>query len=140
MTASKGNLALATTLIWCVETPVANSGYHMLFWRALDTDGKDAANDRLSVVTADPSPFLMLGPDGGGIRALLASTNGEKEKWSATMVAKGQTLIYGYFDGRPPAATAVDLFAKVLNGEAKPVGGYGAKGKNLMIVAPPEGK
>ena len=58
-------------------------------------------------------------------------------RWVATLRNGDQTLIFGYFDGRPSPDAAADLFAAIIAGKAKPVGSYGAKGKNITITMPP---
>ena len=52
------------------------------------------------------------------------------------MQQNDQTLIFAYFAGRPAIADVADLFAQILMGKARAVGGYSANGKNITILAP----
>jgi hypothetical protein len=137
---SKEGESLERPLIWCVERSVETKGHPMLFWRAIDSDGQDANRDRLSGMTQGPAPVLDLGPDGGAMGAILNSLGGGKERWSATMQVDEQTLIFAFYDGRPPAESVSDLFANILGGRAKAVGGFSADGKKITIVTPSDEK
>jgi hypothetical protein len=138
--ATGGSDGLEQPLIWCAEKPIEQSGYQMLFWRAVNPGGEDANSDQLTLMTDGPPPTLMLGPDGGGIGALINAVNNKTEKWTATMRTNGRVRIFAYFNGRPPPEIVSDLFTKILKGDAKAVGGYGVNGKNITIETPPDGK
>ncbi len=139
-TLKQGRNSLPHPLIWCAEKPVDQNGLQMLFSRAIEPDGADANSDQVSLMTGDSTETLVVAPDGGGIGALLSSANGKAEKWSATIESKEQTLIFAYFDGRPSSDAVTDLFARILKGEAKPIGGFSAKGKDITVILPPDGK
>jgi len=133
---SKGTPKAPTT--WCVETSLRNADYDMVFWRGVDPDGTDARTDRITLVTVGPPPSLEVAPDSlADLMTDKAKTDGKGPRWTATSERDGQILIFGYFDGRPSAKTLSDLFARILKGKTKPIGGYGAKGKNLTIIWPP---
>ena len=49
---------------------------------------------------------------------------------------KGRTLIFGDFNGRPTIDQMGELFASILTGKTKPLGGYSASGKDITIMTP----
>ncbi len=49
---------------------------------------------------------------------------------------KGRTLIYGYYNGCPTIDQMGELYASILTGKTKPLGGYSASGKDITIKTP----
>lgn len=135
MQEGKGTADPPTT--WCAETPIEKDGRRLLFWRGVDGDGADASVDQVTLMTDGPPPTLNIAPDMGSFVDAVAKGGG-KARWAATLEYEGQTLIFGYFDGRPAADASADLFARALSGEAKPVGAYAADGKTITIGMPPK--
>ncbi len=122
---------------WCAEAGVATTNPHMVFWRGVGPDGANADADEISLVSDGPPPTLDIASD--QLASLVDDAAHGKDKpprWTATMRQNDQTLIYAYFAGRPAIADVADLFAQILLGKAKAVGGYSAKGKNITILTP----
>jgi hypothetical protein len=132
----KGKAGLEFT--WCPEAPIAKGDVRFLFWRAVNPDGADARFDRLTAMTQGEPPTLALDPD--EMAGLVAANSGHGAKtirWTAAVRTGDHVSIFAYFDGRPDADAAADLLADILAGKVKPVGGYGANGKNITIEMAP---
>jgi hypothetical protein len=56
----------------------------------------------------------------------------------ATLADGDRNLIFGYFDGRPPAQAAADLFISILTGKTPYLGGYNKATKSILITTPPK--
>lgn len=125
---------------WCVDEAMTQDGYSMVFLRGVRDDATNAPDDRITLATRDRPP-VTLNVSAGGMEGLVnAEINKDHapDQWTARMQLGDQTLIFGYFAGRPSAALVSDLFARVLSGRQKAVGGYSVKGKNIAIVISPE--
>ena len=126
---------------WCVDKVMSRGDFPMTFWRSVKSDATTDLADRVSLMTEDQPP-VTLDITSGGAEALVAAeiSNGKSEspaRWIATLQDGDRTLIFGYFAGRPSADLAADLFARILSGKQKYLGGYSAKGKNINIIMPP---
>lgn len=132
--AAKGDPAEAVEpVIWCAEQGATRDGFKMIFWRGVREGGGDAASDRVTFVSRDEPPTLLLGVD--GMVGLISS--GRPPRWSATIESPDQVMIYGSFTGRPTVDDAFALFADILGGKTEAVGGYGASGDgNITIIMP----
>jgi hypothetical protein len=120
----------------CFERAGTYAGYPLAFSRSIGSDGADRLADVVTVVTAGAP--ITVNFAGGGLAGLVTDKPGEPQQWTATYDRGGQTLIYGYFNGRPTIDQMGDLVAKMLSGNAKPVGGYSVKGKEVSIAMPAE--
>jgi hypothetical protein len=123
--------AVEAPLVWCAEGSAKKGGMPLLFWRAVNADGGDALQERATTLRWDQPAVLSVAPDPRGDVAKTGSA-----PWIASMRRGGQVLVFGYFDDRPPVEDALDLFAGVLSGKAKAVGGYSVDGRNTNINAP----
>lgn len=122
---------------WCAEGMITKEGHNMLFWRAVNADGSDGRSDQITLMTQEAPPTLDISADSlASFVEDVGKGSNKPLRWVATLKAGEQTLIFGYFEGRPSQDAASDLFARILDGKAKPVGGYGAKGKNITITLP----
>jgi len=136
--ARDGKATATAPLMWCLEGPILKNNHHMLFWRAVDPKGTDARSDRITLATDGPPPTLDIAPDSlASLVEGLAKASDKPPRWIATLRQGDETLIFGYFDGRPSSDSVADLFENILAGKAKPAGGFGAEGKNITIVVPP---
>lgn len=120
----------------CVERAGSYAGYPFVFSRSIGSDGSDMLSDVVTVVAAGTP--INVDFAGGGLAGLVADKPGQPQQWTATYDHDGQTLIFGYFSGRPTIDQMGDLVARMLSGDAKPVGGYSAKGKDISIMMPPK--
>ena len=123
---------------WCVDKATTRDDHPMVFWRGVRADATSAPEDRITLATLDRPP-LTLDLSAGGLAGLIDAVNKKDDKpeqWAASLQHGDQTLIFGYFAGRPSAELVIDLFARLLSGKQKAVGGYSAKGKNLTILTP----
>ncbi|HEY3812087.1 MAG TPA: hypothetical protein VGL66_02595 [Caulobacteraceae bacterium] len=128
-------------LFWCPEAPLQSGRNGMLFWRAVKADGSDGRSDRISLMTQDEPPVMVIAADSLAdlINAVEKKKSDIKEPdlhWSATLTTKKQVLIFGYFNDRPSPDHVVELFDQVLSGKAKALGGYSVDGKNITISMP----
>lgn len=132
----------ADAIVWCVETPSQQGPISLLFWRGINPRGSDASIDRVTGMTMGPPPVLEISSDSLANFVEQADAKGAPppERWTAATHDGPQTWIFGYFDGRPGADLAGSLFANVLQGKAKPIGGYNAQGKTITINTPPAAK
>jgi len=123
---------------WCVDKTATQDGYPMVFWRGVNGDSTSAMSDKVTVATTD-RPTVTLDVSAGGLSDLVEAVNKQDKKpeqWTASLQQGDQTLIFGYFAGRPSPELVEDLFTRILSGKAKPVGGYSAKGKTITILTP----
>jgi hypothetical protein len=130
--------ALDAPPTWCVERATTRDGFPMVFWRGVRDDATNALDDRITLATQDHPP-VTLDVSAGGLAGLIeaeSKKDDKPEQWTASLHNGDQVLIFGYFAGRPSADLVADLFARVLSGKQKPVGGYSAKGKTITIIAP----
>jgi len=122
----------------CVEQTGRYANVPLVFWRSLGADGSDQLLDQVTTVSSGPPVTVSFA--GGGLSGLVAalgeSKAGKPMQWTATLDRKGQTLIFGYFSGRPSIDQMGALVAGMLSGTVKPVGGYRAKGKAITIFMP----
>jgi hypothetical protein len=116
----------APALTWCLEAPLQMAKGHALFWRAVTPSGADARLDQVSVMSMEAPPTMRIAPD---------ASDGAGQ-WVASMDRWGLTLLYGYFKGRPSPQAAQDLYARVLTGEAKIIGGYSVENGVRTVIAP----
>ena len=129
------------SVVWCPETTAQKNGIPLLFWRGVTAAGADAGVDRVTAMTIGPPPELDIALD--GLANLVEAEAGRKkgalapERWTASTHHGTETIIYGYFDGRPDPDAVTSLFADILRGKLKPIGGYDADGGNITIRMPP---
>lgn len=133
---AEGEATETGSTIPCLERAGVYAGFPLVFLRNVSSDGSDALSDAVTAISAGPPIIVRF--SGGGLAALLADKPDQPQEWAATYDREGQTLIFGYFSGRPTIDQMGDLVANMLSGKAKPVGGYGAKGKNITIMRPPK--
>lgn len=128
----------AAPAAWCAEGPASAGGIPMLFWRGVRADGSDARMDRLTAMTMGPAPELDIGLDSTAALVAGGAAKGAPapERWTAETHLGAQTWIFAYFDGRPDAAAAAALFADVLHGKARPIGGYSGDRGQVTISTP----
>jgi hypothetical protein len=122
----------------CVEQTGRYENIPLVFWRSLAADGSDQLLDEVTTVSSGAPMTVSFA--GGGLSGLINSLAGGKPdkpmQWTATFDRQGQTLIFGYFSGRPSVDQMGDLVAGMLTGKIKPVGGYAAKGNAVTIFMP----
>jgi hypothetical protein len=122
----------------CVEHTGRYAKVPLVFWRSIAPDGSDRLLDEVTTVSSG-APVTVSFATGGlsGLMSGLGEGKADKPpQWTATFDQKGQTLIFGYFSGRPSIDQMGELVAGMLSGAAKPVGGYGVKGKDITILMP----
>lgn len=120
---------------WCAEAPIQIDSYRMIYWRAVQADGEDAGLDRVTLVSNGPPPTLGLAAD--GLAGLIGGKSGPVQ-WAATASNGSGVAIYAYFKSRPSPTSVAALFADILSGKAKAVGGYAVDGKSISIGVPSE--
>jgi hypothetical protein len=119
---------------WCVEQPIPNGGGTLLYWRGVKDDGGDARTDRLTPMTVGPPPALVVAPD--ELANLVALAQAHAGRWVATIDGGDQIRVFGYFTDRPSPELLTGLFNDIASGKAKPLVGYGARGKSVTISMP----
>lgn len=125
-----------SAITYCVEEPFQAEGKGFLLWRGMNKNGASADADRVTAMTQGEPPILDIALDDIG-NAITAQLSGRKQsRWIGTM-RRGEVLqVYGFFDRRPSPQATIPLLAKAINGEAKPIGGFDAKDKTILIGAP----
>ena len=113
----------------------------MLLWHGVFDDAGDANRDRLTAMTMGPPPSLDLELD--SLADLIEDiakkpATAGPARWTAAVHRDDKTTIFGYYAGRPPPEAAAALFSRILNGAAKPLISYSAKGGNISISLPPK--
>jgi hypothetical protein len=123
-------------IVSCVEQSVRRNGHPLLFWRGVDPSGADAQADKISLVTSGPPPTIDISAD--HLANLISAVNdaGGATRWTASNEHGGKVTIFGYFNGRPSADAAADLFDDVVTGRTKAIGGYSVDGKKINIIMP----
>jgi hypothetical protein len=134
LVAENGKASETQSPMICFEHAASYAAYPLVFSRSIGANGADKLSDVVSVVTAGAP--ITVNFAGGGLAGLVTDKPGQPQQWTATYDRDGQTLIYGYFSGRPSIDQMGDLVARMLSGNAKPVGGYSAKGKAISIMMP----
>ena len=124
--------------IWCVEQAAKRDGRGYLFWRGVFADGADAGSDQVSLLTIQSPPIMDISADEMANLVRKSAHTDAAPTWVATTNHGGKIAIYGYFQGRPGADAAIDLFNDVLEGKAKPIGGYSVDGKTINISVSPK--
>lgn len=122
--------------VLCFERAGVYGGYALVFDRSLGSDGSDALSDVVTVAAAGAPTTVRF--EGSGLAGLLVDKPGQPRQWTAVFDRDDQSLIFGYFNGRPTIDQMGELVARMLTGEAKPVGGYSAKGKTISVMMPPK--
>lgn len=133
--ASDGKVMKTPAPTPCLEHAAVYRGYPMVFSRTIGADGSDALADVVTVVTSGPPITVRF--ESGGLTGLVDDKPGEPQQWTAAVQRENQTLLYGYFRGRPTIDQMGELVARMLSGDAKPVGGYSVKAKTISVMAPP---
>lgn len=124
-------------ITYCVEERIAERDKGFLVWRGVAASGEDALADRLTAMTMGPPPTLDTAADAiGGLIADKVGPGDAPQRWVATMTEGPQVAIYGYFEGRPPPKALVPLLLRILDGKAKPIGGYSVDGKTITVNVP----
>lgn len=130
-----------TPLIWCVEKALEKNGFPLVISHATNLEAADVMADRVSLVSQKIPVDLDVSAD--SLASLIDAESEAKEKqddkplrWAATIQKRDQTLIFGYFAGRPTIDMLVDLYTNILTGKAHSVGGYSVDGKNITINMP----
>ncbi len=123
---------------WCPEAGVQGIGDPVLLWHGLKADGSALPADRAMLMTYGDPPVLDIVAD--PLLGLMMA--GDKADGSAppifvaTMTQGDQTTIYGFFNGRPDAATLGRIMSDYKNGTARVFGGYNKKSNQIEITLP----
>jgi len=123
-------------IVSCVEQSLRRNGHPLLFWRGVDPSGADAQSDKISLVTHGPAPTIDITAD--HLANLISAVNDGvgPTRWTASNEHDGKVTIFAYFNGRPSADAAADLFDDVVTGRTKAIGGYSVDGKKINIIMP----
>ena len=73
-------------LFWCPEAPLQSGAHGMLFWRAVKADGSDGRSDKISLMTRDEPPVLML--SGDSLAGLVEAANDKSGKDGAAALER----------------------------------------------------
>ena len=134
---TEGQGESSTPVIWCPEDVREVDGHAFMFWRGVDSKGADALTDKVSALTLSQPPTLFAAPDPGDLINSFANGGGKRPRWAATLQDSQQTLIFGFFNGRPPSTALSDLLSAAISGKAQPIGAFGANGKDISVTARP---
>ena len=125
---------------WCPETEITSSGYRMLLWHGAFDDGSDALADRITPEILEDPPVLGAAPDQFESIVETEIKGGKVSNWTAKINDGKTTQLFGLFSGRPAGEALGHLMFDIMHGNARPIGGYSANGKNITIQMPPESK
>jgi hypothetical protein len=95
------------------------------------------AADRVTLVTMGPAPFIdsVELPAFGQILTELSQGKNPVPGWVVKRDDGDETLILGFYEGRPDAAALSATMADVARGRAHVVGSFNKKTKQINIVA-----
>jgi hypothetical protein len=123
-------------ITFCVEDPAPSKGAGLLAWRGVTPDGEDARVDRLTAMTMGPPPALETELDETGSVIAAELHGGKAERWTATVSDGKQVSIFANYERRPAAKVLAPLMLQILDGKARPIGGYSIDGKTITVNTP----
>jgi hypothetical protein len=116
---------------WCVENALSNGRLIHLLWHAVDDNGGDMKEDRLTAMTMQEAPTLasmpnpFLNPDAG--------KNG-RERWAVTIEDRGKIWLFDLYAGRPRADDLDALLRRIESGKTEPLAFIAENGKVISLI------
>lgn len=118
---------------WCAERPAGDEQIPMLYWRNIALQGKAGRADRLSLMTMDAPPYLLI--SGNPTASLIDDESSKSGSTVFQLTAKeGKVVsVYSFFSERPDLPVVNPIGKDIFTGRRAPVTSFDP-GSNTVTI------
>lgn len=122
---------------WCAEGGIAIEKNPVLIWHGLNADGTVSPFDRATIMTYGDPPVLESAPD-MELTTILSELHkgGPAPLYTATLTQGDNTVVLGFFQGRPDGGALALLLSRYRSGAAGALASFNGKTNTITITVP----
>jgi len=123
----------AATDNWCAESPAGDEQIPLLYWRNIAMVGHAGHADRMSLMTMEEPPILVLNADPTASLIDEQSAKAGRTVYELTLKDRGVISVFGFFSGRPSLQIVNPISTDVFAGRRRAVTSFDPKSNTITI-------